>query len=389
MSNVTQDLTDFIKDKVPLSERHSGYITDITGISLAENEDGSATSWVHALSLGEFRHPFWGKLKFDAKRIKNFADSVTNRVRGIDLAIDYSHNSDGEAAGWVQSAEARPNGLWLLVEWTAQAAEQIKAKRYRYFSSDFADEWEDSSGTKHTDVLFGGGLTNRPFLKNLVPVNLSELQATEREEEEDEPMKELLKALGLSEDATEEEALDALKQLSETPPPPTPPQEEEDDKLKTLAESNPEVKALMDRVTELETGARFTEAKTLVDGWSIHSTTKFALPEAVTTQLTDALIKTPGAIRSEIEKVFDHILEHGLVSLSESGRKRLSTDDPKPEGTAVSRFDAAVKKLMEENDKMSFSDAVAEVSRDEELYMDYRRETISGTVMEETEEVSD
>jgi len=202
-------------------------------------------------------------------------------------------------------------------------------------------------------------------------------------------MKELLKALGLSEDATEEEALDALKQLSETPPPPTPPQEEEDDKLKTLAESNPEVKALMDRVTELETGARFTEAKTLVDGWSIHSTTKFALPEAVTTQLTDALIKTPGGIRSEIEKVFDHILEHGLVSLSEGGRKRLSTDDPKSEGTAVSRFDAAVKKLMEENDKMSFSDAVAEVSRDEELYMDYRRETIAGAVMEETEEVSD
>jgi len=388
MTIVAKDLTDFIKDKVPLSERHSGYITDITNISLAEAEDGKATSWVHALSLGEYKHPFWGKMKFDKKRIKNFAESVTNRVRGIDLAIDYGHNSEGEAAGWVQTAEARPNGLWLLVEWTEQAVTQIKAKRYRYFSSDFADEWEDSSGTKHIDVLFGGGLTNRPFLKDLVPVNLSELQATEREEEEDEPMLELLKALGLSEDATEEQALAKLAELQTTPPP-TPPVEEEDDKLKQLADSNPEVKALMDRVTELETGARFTEAKTLVDSWSIHSTAKFALPEAVTQELTDALIATPAPAREKVGKIFNHILEHGLVTMSERGKK--PTTDPEPDGDAVSRFDAKVKELQEKDPKMSFADAVAEASRDEELYKDYRRATISGTVMEEidTEEVSD
>lgn len=392
MSNVAKKtLEDFIKESVPQGDGHSGYLVDLGTISLAEKDDGTSTSWVHALSLGEFKHPWYGKLNFTESRIKRFANNVVNKVRGVDLAIDYSHHSEGEAAGWVQTADARPDGLWILVEWTEEATKAIKGKKYRYFSSDFADEWEDSHGKKHEDVLFGGGLTNRPFLKNLAPVNLSEFfQEDDTEKgEEDEPMKELLKALGLAEDASEDDALEALKKLQEAPPQEDPPKE--DDKLTTLAETHPEVKVLMDQVAELQSAQRLTEAKALVDEWSGNSTKKFALPEAVTGDIQDILIAASPQIKEKLNTVFSHIIENGVVKLGETGKRRVE-ETPDPKGTAASRFDAEVKKLMDADDKLSFGDAVSQASMDnEELYTEYRREAIAGAIVEEVpgEEVDD
>src|SRR5690606_16916812 len=116
-------------------------------------DDGTTAdaSWVHALSIGEFRHPFWGKISLTAARMKRFATNLNNRVRGIDIAIDYDHNAFGEAAGWVQKAEARDNGLWLFVEWTKTAADKIRNREYRYFSSEFVDEYEDEQGQTYKD----------------------------------------------------------------------------------------------------------------------------------------------------------------------------------------------------------------------------------------------
>ena len=152
------------------------YVTDLTrGKSLS---DGVNEQWVHALPLGEYEHPLHGKLTFTPERIKRFVQSVKDRVRGIDPDIDYDHKLDAskgnKAAGWVKDAEERENGLWLLVEWTKQAAEEIRDKAYRYFSTEYADTWKDATGKEHADVVLGGGLTNRPFMKNLDPINLSE-----------------------------------------------------------------------------------------------------------------------------------------------------------------------------------------------------------------------
>lgn len=109
------DLSEILTAETPVAERHSGFHTDLTGITFEEvtKDDGTTAdaSWVHALSIGEFRHPFWGKISLTAARMKRFATNLNNRVRGIDIAIDYDHNAFGEAAGWVQKAEARDNGL--------------------------------------------------------------------------------------------------------------------------------------------------------------------------------------------------------------------------------------------------------------------------------------
>jgi hypothetical protein len=381
------DLTDILKDQVPLSERHSGYLVDLSTIQFTDEDGANPTSWVHALAHGEFKHPLWGKLQLTADRMKRFASNVNNRVRGIDLAIDYDHISMSEAAGWVKQAEARNEGLFLLVEWTMEAAEKIRKKKYRYFSSEFVDEWENETGEKFEDVILGGGLTNRPFLKNLLPVNLSELYKPPIGKE-NEPMelKELLKALGLSEDGTEQDALDAVKKLQETPPVPTPDPPKDPDLVKLL-EENPTVKALADRVAELEAGKTLSEAASLVESWTTRplATAKYVLPPAVTEKLTETLISGSTKFRESITEVIGHILEHGLVTLKEQGRNDPNRTPNENEPTAIAEFNVKVKELMDATEGMSFADAYSEASRDEELFNRYRRETLAGEIVEEQE----
>jgi hypothetical protein len=150
-----------------------GYLIDVSRISL----DEGGGSWIQAMPVGTYAHPVFGDLDFTQSRLMNFAASVNNKIRKIDPDIDYDHKAKVDhAAGWVKSAEVRDNGLWLYVTWTPTAQQKLRDGEYRYFSPEFQDEWTDpATRITYKDVLFGGGLTNRPFLKDLVPINLSEM----------------------------------------------------------------------------------------------------------------------------------------------------------------------------------------------------------------------
>src|SRR5258706_1735308 len=153
---------------------HFSYLVDLSAITAFDEQNGKTSSWVHSLPIGTYKHPIYGTISVDADRAKRFADSVNNRTRGIEPSINYNHNNQDIAAGWGKKAEARADGVWMFVEWTDDAATQIKEKKYKYFSAEFDDEWADPQGNKFTDVMFGGALTNRPFMKNLAAINLAE-----------------------------------------------------------------------------------------------------------------------------------------------------------------------------------------------------------------------
>ncbi len=378
-----------LTDVVPAPERHSGYLVDLTSIQFEVSGDVPA-SWVHALSIGDHKHPLWGLMKFPFERIQRFASNVNNNVRGIDLAIDYSHKASDEAAGWVRKADARDNGLWLFVEWTKTAAQRIRDKEFRYFSAEFVDEWKSETET-FKDVILGGGLTNRPFLKDLLPVNLSELYEKGKDKE-DESMEltELLKTLDLSEDASEEDAVKAIKLLQE-PPEPKEKEDPPDPDLIKLAEESPVVKALVDEVAQLRTARTLDEATRLVENWSDRSQEKFALPPAVTDKLTEILISAPQTLTEGLTEVVDHILKNGLVSFQESGTQRRVPGSDNGDDSAKTEFTTRVKKLQEENEGMSFGDAYEEVSQDVKLFNRYRVETMAGVVSDDsqTEEVDE
>jgi hypothetical protein len=143
---------------------------DLGGLRLSEDRP----TWLHAFPFGEYHHPRHGRLVFTRERLERIADGVNGGVRGITPALDYNHREDrakgGKAAGWIEAAEVRPDGLWIAVTLTAEALAEVRAGAWRYLSPEFADWTDPRSGVRHRDVLLGAALTNRPFLRDLAPV---------------------------------------------------------------------------------------------------------------------------------------------------------------------------------------------------------------------------
>jgi phage I-like protein len=150
-----------------------------TPITLSENQDEMTPQKCQLMKTGVFGYFEPGDMVVSSEMFLSFVDNFNRKVRGTDLAIDYAHDSFKEAAGWIKglSASDDRSELWADIEWTPKGKESIKNKEYRYLSAEFVYEYEDENGVKCGATLFGAGLTNRPFLKNMKPVStLSEEQ---------------------------------------------------------------------------------------------------------------------------------------------------------------------------------------------------------------------
>lgn len=371
-----------------------GYWVDLFNVKLSE--DGTS-SWIQAFPLGKYQHPVFGEINVTSDRVQRMADGVKNKVRGQDLDINYDHNlKTTEAAGWVKDAEARTDGLWLFVEWTKDAFEKIKSKAFRYFSPEFTDEWvHPGTGQKFTDVLFGGGLTNRPFLKGILPINLSELTfpapastpeppPTPKEGEVD--LKELRKLLGLAEDATEEQVTTKLTELAALnvappapPAPPTPPAPPEppmnlSEELRSLAENNPTVKTLIDHV-EAQTRGIVAARKELREERIATKLTEFDQTKIAFTPAAKDLAREIVLELSDEQGVkFWSLLDMMKTSQSlfvELGERAGGVVRYTHEKDPREQFAALTEELVAKG--MKYPDAVEKVSKDNpQLYNEYR-----------------
>lgn len=129
-----------------------------------------------------------------------------------DLPVDIEHATElkapkgdrAPAMGWIKALEVRNGGVWGRVEWTNDGGFTVSERQYRYISPVF----QYDKTTKQILRLTSAALTNQPNLA---------LQALNREgqtEHEEEPaMKKIYAALGLTETATEAEALNAIEKL--------------------------------------------------------------------------------------------------------------------------------------------------------------------------------
>jgi phage I-like protein len=368
-------------------EAHSmGFLVDLSTQQFAD----SGGSWIQAMPLGTYHHPIYGKIEITPERVQSFATNVKQNVRGQELDIDYDHKErTSEAAGWVKDAEARSDGLWLLVDWTKEALSKIKSKAYRYFSPEFVDKWKHPSTNQvHKDVLFGGGLTNRPFLKGILPINLSEV-AEGGSTVDRALLEKLATRLGItfSEETTDEELNTLVAEAAEQEPDPedeteeeeeeTEEETEEDRELAQLAETSPALARLLsehasmrEQMTELAVTARLHEVETGIK--SLTEGTKRVIPPKLRKKLADTLMALPKKQGDQIITVLTELFKDGTVKLGEDTRRDPSEsktfDDPK------TQFAAEVAKLTEGEKGMSYADAVSEVSASNpELWEAYRR----------------
>jgi phage I-like protein len=401
-----------------------GYWVDLQkpGVIAMDDPAMPTSTWIQAMPIGEYEHPVHGKISFTPERVKQFAQGVKEKWRGQELDIDYDHKAkDGAAAGWVKDAEGRDDGLWILVEWTKDAYQKLKDKAYRYFSPEFVAWEHPKTKTKYKDVLLGGALTNRPFLKDILPINLSEViesnanpkSASEGGSMTPEQIKQLAKLLGLPEDATAEQVLGGLL-LKLTPQEPgadpnapdpneTPEQKatrlkkeqeaaagggsgsgasgaqqvaasELPAELKQLAETNPTLAKYLDeqrqqaeadrkKLEENAVALRLAE----VDGNVVKlsefaATKKRGFPPVVIDSFKELMLKAP----KELPDV-------GFVELGERGGSR--TEDG---GDAIKRFTDAVDVKIK-NGNITYADAVEAVSAEQpQLFEEYRQASFAG-----------
>jgi hypothetical protein len=354
-----------------------------------------AGSWIQAFPYVEYDHPVHGKIKFDEQRAQRMAANVSAGVRGQDLDVDYDHKAlRGDAAGWIKKAEARSDGLYIFVEWTKEALGKLKEKAYRYFSPEYTDSWKHPDGRMFQDVLWGGALTNRPFLKGITPINLSEMVGSGSEETPPrseggnqvnrQQLEQLATTLGVpfTDDLSDEDLFAAIDEKASTQEEPEPENEETEEEtedepdgaliaaseaqLKKLAETNPAVQTMLDernrqrkQLAKLENAHRLSEVKVAL---AEIDTKDFALTPKAKDKVKALAIKLSESASDDLMELVKDIVKDGIVQLGELGG-RPKDDDSITLGDP-SDFDKAVIKLMEADKDLSIGDAVEQVSRD-------------------------
>lgn len=189
------------------------YTTIIAEI-IAENN--AAPEWI--LLFAEGRRQLENGPDFLVDREAFDAVSARFERRGNDIVIDYEHQTlygdKAPAAGWIQALRYTDGvGIEARVEWTEAAAEHIAQKEYRYFSPVFLIRDTDSrvEGVLHV------ALTNTPRINDLQPI-AAKLHVLQGKEASMDFLKKLLAALGMAEDAGEEDALAEVAKIKAAEP---------------------------------------------------------------------------------------------------------------------------------------------------------------------------
>lgn len=191
-------------------------------LRLAEDVVPTTTTVVkdmQILKTGRFFDPRYKWFEVTEKMLSEMIANFKAGIRGIIPALDYAHDSEGKAAGWikdlfVKEGERGQKELWGKVEVTPTAQKQLADKEWGYISSDFDDNYIDNeTGKKHGAVLKGAALTNRPVIKGMDAV----IQLSESSDAVSEKIKKLIDE-GKSQDQAVAIALEMERQnkLSET-----------------------------------------------------------------------------------------------------------------------------------------------------------------------------
>jgi phage I-like protein len=184
-----------------------GYIT----LKGGDVEVSGAPEIISVLPLG---HVISSKGEFDVDEESYREMKARIAQRGVDLVIDYEHQTlkgvQAPAAGWVKELILRDGNIAARVEWTPAATKYLKNKEYRYLSPVIAVRGSDSKATG----IHSLALTNTPAIEGMTPI----VNSLNYDDEKGgkiimDLIKKIAQLLGLGEEATEDQVIEALVKL--------------------------------------------------------------------------------------------------------------------------------------------------------------------------------
>lgn len=158
-------------------------------LAITMSDEGKPV-WNKLAVPGNFRGHPTGPFTMDADTFKQVERNF--KRDGIDVVFDYEHASEvgvsdspnkgkGEvvASGWIKDIQARPDGLYGLVDWTKEARQKILSKEIKYISPAIRFGAKDpKTGENVGAKLTSSALTLKPFLKELPPALASDSEYT-------------------------------------------------------------------------------------------------------------------------------------------------------------------------------------------------------------------
>ncbi len=152
-------------------------------------------AWVNIINLGEYIHDDYGVIEFTQENFDSWKRNLERGVMGGILngkpaiATDYGHAMDidvpldqQKASGYIKDLKLETDSdgterVYALIEFTPVAAQGIRNKEWSWFSVSVIGSWTDQkTGEDVGPILRGGALTNRPFIPDLQPIQLSDLR---------------------------------------------------------------------------------------------------------------------------------------------------------------------------------------------------------------------
>ena len=183
---------------------------DFLTLKSKEMEVGGAPEIVSVLPLGHVKS---AKGEFDVDGESFAAMKAQIAQRGVDLVVDYEHQTlTGEqapAAGWVKELFLSDGQIKARVEWTDKAKAYLESREYRYLSPVITVRKADNKATG----LHSIALTNTPAIEHMEAIVNSLDYEEGGQNTMNEFMKKLAALLGLGEDATEEQIMEALQAM--------------------------------------------------------------------------------------------------------------------------------------------------------------------------------
>lgn len=146
-----------------------------------------------------------GEFDVDEDSLREMKAKIAQR--GVDLVVDYEHQTlkgvQAPAAGWVKELKLEDGQIKAFVEWTPQAALYLKNREYRYLSPVITVNKDGKATGVHSLAL-----TNTPAIEGMTPIVNS--STFEGGQENMDITKKIAELLGLGEDSTEEQVMEAL-----------------------------------------------------------------------------------------------------------------------------------------------------------------------------------
>jgi len=143
--------------------------------------------WVQQYPFDTWTHPYFSDTTIGPDEAKKLKASFDGNVKGQKIYADYEHGQDPakgkKASGDILELKVVENsydiftqpGLWARVKFTDVAKHEIDDGEWNYWSTSHWDNWtHPQTNETHEFVYDGGGLTNRPHVKGMIPLNFSE-----------------------------------------------------------------------------------------------------------------------------------------------------------------------------------------------------------------------